>query len=92
MGNVSEYLGAKLSNLSESDKAKYKLSGGAKVTDVDPNGRFGYQGFEKGFVITKIDDNPVSNAKEAAEMLTNRKGRVKLDGIDADGARVRMVL
>ena len=89
---VSEYLGAKLSNLTEVDKAKYKLSGGAKVTEVDPNGRFGYQGFEKGFVITKIDDNPISNAKEAVEVLMNRKGRVKIDGVDADGARVRMVL
>jgi Do/DeqQ family serine protease len=89
---MSEYLGAKLSNLTEVDKAKYKLLGGAKVTEVDPNGRFGYQGFEKGFVITKIDDNPISNAKEAVEVLMNRKGRVKIDGVDADGARVRMVL
>jgi serine protease Do len=89
---TSEYLGAKLSNLSENDKAKNKLTGGAKVIEVDPNGRFGYQGFDKGFIITKIDDNPVSDAKEAAEMLMNRKGRVKIDGIDADGARVRMVL
>ena len=89
---MSEYLGAKLSNLTEVDKAKYKLSGGAKVTEVDPNGRFGYQGFEKGFVITKIDDNPISNAKEAVEVLMNRKGRVKIDGVDADGTRVRMVL
>jgi len=89
---MSEYLGAKLSNLTEVDKAKYKLLGGAKVTEVDPNGRFGYQGFEKGFVITKIDDNPISSAKEAVEVLMNRKGRVKIDGVDADGARVRMVL
>ena len=89
---TSEYLGAKLSNLSESDKAKYKLSGGAKITEVDPNGRLGYQGFEKGFVISKIDEKPVSDAKEVAEMLANRKGRVKIEGIDMDGTRVIMVL
>ena len=89
---TSEYLGAKLSTLSESDKAKYKVSGGAKVTEVDPNGRFGYQGFDKGFVITKIDEKPVADAKEVAEMLASRKGRVKIEGIDVDGTRVIMVL
>ena len=89
---TSEYLGAKLLSLSESEKAKYKVSGGAKITEVDPNGRLGYQGFEKGFVITKIDEKPVSDAKEVAEMLANRKGRVKIEGIDMDGTRVIMVL
>lgn len=89
---TSEYLGAKLSNLSEIDKTKLKITGGAKIIEVDPNGRLGYQGFEKGFVITKIDENTISNAKEAAEVLANRKGRVKIEGIDVDGARVRMVL
>ena len=89
---TSEYLGAKLSNLSESEKAKYKVSGGAKITEVDPNGRLGYQGFDKGFVITKIDEKSVSDAKEIAEMLASRKGRVKIEGIDLDGTRVIMVL
>jgi Do/DeqQ family serine protease len=89
---TSEYLGAKLSTLSESDKAKYKVSGGARVTEVDPNGRLGYQGFDKGFVITKIDEKPVADAKEVAEMLASRKGRVKIEGIDVDGTRVIMVL
>ncbi|MES2520305.1 MAG: Do family serine endopeptidase [Bacteroidota bacterium] len=89
---TSEYLGAKLANLTDSDKAKYKLQGGAKITEVDPNGRFGYQGFDKGFVISKIDEKPVNGAKEVAEMLANRKGRVKIEGIDVDGTRVIMVL
>ena len=89
---TSEYLGAKLANLSENDKTKYKVSGGAKITEVDPNGRLGYQGFEKGFVITKIDEKPVVDAKEVAEMLASRKGRVKIEGIDMDGTRVIMVL
>jgi serine protease Do len=89
---TSEYLGAKLSNLSENDKAKYKLEGGVKIVEVDPNGRLGYQGFDKGFVITKIDEKPVNSAKEVNESLQNRKGRVKIEGIDVDGTRVIMVL
>ncbi len=89
---TSEYLGAKLANLSDGDKAKYKITGGVKIIEVDPNGRLGYQGFEKGFVITKIDEKPVDNAKEVNDSLQNRKGRVKIEGIDADGTRVIMVL
>ena len=62
------------------------------LAEVDPNGRFGYQGFDKGFVITKIDEKPVADAKEVAQMLASRKGRVKIEGIDVDGTRVIMVL
>ncbi|MBB6005357.1 Do family serine endopeptidase [Arcicella rosea] len=93
-GNVvkSDFLGAKLSNLTESEKAKFKVSGGAKITEVDPEGRLGYQGFDKGFVISKIDDKAITDAKEVADVLANRKGRVKIEGIDVDGTRVIMVL
>jgi serine protease Do len=88
----SEFLGAKMANLSENDKAKYRIQSGVKLTEVDPNGRFGSQGFEKGFIITKIDDKAIGDVKEVAEMFANRRGRVKLEGIDVDGTRVIMVL
>ncbi len=88
----SEYLGAEVANLTENDKAKYKIQSGVKLVKVDPNGRFGSQGFEKGFIITKIDDKAIGDVKEVAEMFANRRGRVKLEGIDVDGTRVIMVL
>ena len=89
---TSDFLGAKLANLTAGDKEKYGVANGVKLTEVDPNGRFGSQGFDKGFVITKIDDKGVTNAKDVAEMLANRKGRIKIEGIDAEGTRVIMVL
>ena len=88
----SAFLGAKLANLTAGDKEKYGIANGVKLTEVDANGRFGSQGFEKGFVITKIDDKGVTNAKDVAEMLSSRKGRIKIEGIDAEGTRVIMVL
>ena len=88
----SAFLGAKLANLTAGDKEKYGVANGVKLTEVDANGRFGSQGFEKGFVITKIDDKGVTNAKDVAEMLSSRKGRIKIEGIDAEGTRVIMVL
>jgi serine protease Do len=89
---ISEFLGAKLSNLSESDKAALKVKGGAKVVEVDPNGRMGYQGLEKGFIILKIDNKDVESAKDVAEILANRKGKINIAGIDADGTRWMLTL
>ncbi|MEA5141336.1 Do family serine endopeptidase [Arcicella rigui] len=86
---TSEYLGAKIANLTESEKAKFKVKGGAKLVEVDPEGRIGYQGFENGFVITKIDDKEVGNAKEVADVLANRRGKVRIEGVDLDGTRVK---
>jgi serine protease Do len=85
---TSEFLGVKLGSLSENEKAKYKVKGGAKILEVDPDGRFGSQGFEKGLVITKINDSAFADAKEALEMLDNRKGRIKINGIYPDGTQV----
>ena len=84
----SEYLGAKLGNLSEAEKAKYRVKGGARILEIDPDGRFGSQGFEKGLVITKINDNSFNDAREAVELLDNRKGRIKINGIYPDGTQV----
>lgn len=89
---TSDFLGAKLANLTTGDKEKYGVANGVKLTEVDPNGRFGSQGFDKGFVITKIDDKAITNAKDVAELLASRKGRIKIEGIDAEGTRVIMVL
>jgi serine protease Do len=89
---TSDYLGAKIANLTAGDKEKYGVQNGVKMTEVDPNGRLGSQGFDRGFVITKIDDKAVSSAKEVADLLANRKTRVKIEGIDAEGTRVIMVL
>ena len=89
---TSDFLGAKLANLTAGDKEKYGVANGVKLTEVDSNGRFGSQGFDKGFVITKIDDKAVTNAKDVADMLASRKGRIKIEGIDAEGTRVIMVL
>ena len=89
---TSDYLGAKIANLSDAEKAKLKVKGGVKLVEVDPDGRLGYQGLEKGFVSTKLDDKEVTDAKELAEVLANRKGRIRIEGIDIDGTRVLMVL
>lgn len=88
----SDFLGAKFGTLSNADKEKFKVSSGVKVVDVTPDGRLEMYGLSKGSIITKINDKNVNNPKEATEQLEARKGRIKLEGIDADGSRFIYVL
>ncbi len=88
----SEFLGAKFGALSSSDKEKFNVNAGVKVTEVLPDGRLEMYGLSKGSIITKINDKAVNNPKEAAELLEARKGRTKLEGIDVDGSRFIYVL
>lgn len=88
----SEFLGAKFGNLSSSDKEKFNISSGVKVVEVLADGRLEMYGLNKGSIITKINDKPVNNPKEAIELLEARKGRIKLEGIDVDGSRFIYVL
>ncbi len=85
-------LGAKFSNLSDADKTRLKLQSGIKVIEVDPNGRLAYNGVEKGFIITKIDNKPVNSVKEAAEMLDNRKGQIRIEGTDPQEPSSRYII
>lgn len=88
----SEFLGATFGSLTQAEKSKLKVSGGVKITEVDPEGRLAMYGIEKGVIITKINDKTVNSPNEAIEALEGKKGRIKLEGIDVDGARFIYVL
>jgi serine protease Do len=47
---------------------------------LDESGRLAENGLEEGFVVTKIDDEPINNANEFAEKMNGRKGKIKLEG------------
>ncbi|MBP6387255.1 MAG: Do family serine endopeptidase [Pseudarcicella sp.] len=84
----NDFLGAKFGNISDSDKTKFKIQEGVKVTEIIQDGRLEYYGaVQKGAIITKIDGKVVSNAKEAAEMLDGKVGRITLEGINPDGGK-----
>lgn len=75
-----EDLGVKVGNLNANEKSKLGLKGGAKVLSLDEDGRLAQNGIEDGFIITKIDDEQVSNASDFAEKMNGRKGRIRLEG------------
>lgn len=75
-----ESLGANFGDLSSSEKQKLRLNGGAKVLSLEDGGRLQDLGIGEGFVITKIGDQPVRTAKELADLLQSKRGRVRLEG------------
>lgn len=68
---VAEQLGIELSNLTPELRRRYNISAesGAIITRVDPNSRGALSGLRAGHVITRVDNQQVSNAREAAEAL-----------------------
>jgi serine protease Do len=78
---VSE-LGAKIATLSESERARFKLQNGVKVTEVDPDGRLGAQGIEPGFILLKINNQKVNSAEDVQNALENASKVVRIEGMD----------
>jgi Do/DeqQ family serine protease len=74
-------LGVTVENLSAKEKAQLGLESGVKVTDLKAGKLAEFTDIKKGFIITKIDDQPVSDATELVNMLKNKSGKVLIEGV-----------
>ncbi|MEY3397649.1 MAG: hypothetical protein RL220_243 [Bacteroidota bacterium] len=84
--NAKNALGAELANISEDEKSKLGLQGGAKVIGIGP-GKLQEIGIQKGFIITKINDQRVYSPDEALSILGSKKGMVEIEGYYPNGTR-----
>lgn len=75
-----ENLGAKFGNVGSSEKSKLGIKGGAKILKLDADGRMADNGLEEGFIITELNNEPVIDAKDMAEKMEGRKGKVRIRG------------
>jgi len=82
----SEALGAELEVLSKVERDKLRLQSGVRIVRI--TGRGVLSQFEEGFILTAINRQPVTTPKEVAELLTNVRGRLIIEGIDNTGSRV----
>jgi serine protease Do len=88
----ADALGLKLTTLTDELADKYALTdvkSGALVTAVTPRSAAARSGLRPGDLITKVDKQPVANAKEASDALTKAdltKG-IKLYVTNAQGSR-----
>lgn len=66
----SSILGVSLKDLSNEEKKKYNLKGGAKIIENN-NRNLSYYGVKKGYIITQVNKKPVLSASEAKSMIDN---------------------
>lgn len=80
------YLGAVLGDLPQEMKNELNIDYGVVVEAVQ-QGKFNAEGIKKGFIITKINNQPVKSADELINKLQQTKGGVLIEGIYPNGSR-----
>lgn len=80
-------LGATLAPISTKDKYQLGLDTGVKVLEL-MGGKLQDAGIEKGFVITKINKEPVKNAEEVVDQMNAGDGSVMIEGLTEDGKKM----
>ncbi|HRH38766.1 MAG TPA: serine protease, partial [Flavobacteriales bacterium] len=67
-------------------KKVLRSKNGVKVTAIN-GGKFRASGIQEGFIITKIDDEPVSDPSDVERLLANKKGGVLVEGCYPNGLK-----
>lgn len=73
-------LGVELADLSTSDKEKYKVKNGVKVTELYNGKLKNYTDIREGFVIIAVNNKPVHSVKEFISETEEQKRGIMLEG------------
>jgi Do/DeqQ family serine protease len=84
-GGSIQSLGATFGEPATEDISKLRITGGAKVTDLQP-GKFKSIGMQKGFIVTKIDGMTINNPEDLKTALEGQEGKyVEIKGYYSNG-------
>jgi Do/DeqQ family serine protease len=78
-------------DLTKKELKKYKISGGAKITQ-NGNRNLDYYGVKEGYIITEINKKPVLNASDASKAIDASYGKgqpIYIEVINLEGERER---
>ena len=62
-------LGATFSEIDDSKKQQFEIKSGVEVTSVKNDGKFRKEGINKGFIILRINNIPVSSESDIAKIV-----------------------
>lgn len=79
--NVLAELGLQIEAVSKKEAEQLGIQGGLKVTAISDGKIAESTDIRKGFIITQIDDKPVTSVTEFTETLKEKSGKVLLEGI-----------
>lgn len=80
-----DVMGAKFAEITDEDKKKLGIKYGVKIVALSP-GKFSKSGIEEGFIVTRMNNKPVSSVSDLKNIISNTRGGVYIEGIYPNGA------
>ncbi len=77
-------MGAKFAEITDEDKRQLGIKYGVKIIELSP-GKFSKAGIEEGFIITRMNNKPVTSIAELKKILDNTRGGVYIEGVYPNG-------
>jgi Do/DeqQ family serine protease len=84
MGGGGVVYGARLESLGSSDKDRFNVDYGVKVTELN-DGKFKDLGIKKGYIILSINGKKVKSSTEVRQATENESDLNSIEGIQANG-------
>ena len=82
--NPDDIFGAKFVVVSDRDKEELGIRNGIKITELG-EGKFRDAGIRKGYIITQVNKNAVSEVNELKRIIKNSRGGILVEGIYPNG-------
>jgi len=82
--NPDDIFGAKFVVASDRDKEELGIRNGIKITELG-EGKFRDAGIKKGYIITQVNKNAVSEVNELKRIIKNSRGGILVEGIYPNG-------
>lgn len=80
------FLGAQLESIDSKEKDQLGIKNGVQISKLQL-GKFMREGIKKDFIITRINNKPVSTPNEVIETLNAKKGGYLIEGIYPNGTK-----
>jgi S1-C subfamily serine protease len=76
--------GARLESLGSSDKEKFNVDYGVKITELN-EGKFKDLGIKKGYIILSVNGKKVKNASDVRNATDDENSMKSIEGIQSNG-------
>jgi len=78
---LNRKLGAQLRNLTAAQAKEFGVSSGVLVTGISEQGPISRTRISEGYIITKVNGQPVKNIEEMNRVVGNASGSLKVEGV-----------
>ena len=85
--SVIDNLGARFEPVPEADLRRLNIEHGVRVTGVERGKLIASAGIRDGFIITHLDNEPVSSPQELTRMIRAKSGGILIEGVYPNGRR-----